>query len=78
MYLGRKRKRVDDENETSPDNLGQEVFNMADALLKSQQDLIEQQVRTIEALTDTIIELRRQYEEPIKLANHRANLSDGE
>jgi hypothetical protein len=60
MYL-RKRKRVGDEG-TQPTDLGMEVFDMADALLKSQQDLIEQQVRTIEALTDTIIELRRQHE----------------
>lgn len=61
MYL-RKRKRVSDEENVPPNDLGYEVFNMADALLKSQQDLIEQQVRTIEALTDTIIELRRQHE----------------
>jgi hypothetical protein len=46
-----------------------EVFDMADALLKSQQDLIEQQVRTIEALTDTIIELRSKDEHITKLAN---------
>jgi len=62
MYL-RKRKRVSEEG-TQPTDLGVEVFDMADALLKSQQDLIEQQVRTIEALTDTIIELRRQHERP--------------
>jgi hypothetical protein len=61
MYL-RKRKRVSDEENVPPNDLGYEVFNMADALLKSQQDLIEQQVRTIEALTDTIIELRSQHE----------------
>ena len=58
MYL-RKRKRASEEENVPPNDLGMEVFDMADALLKSQQDLIEQQVRTIEALTDTIIELRR-------------------
>mgnify|MGYP006272866227 FL=1 len=49
MYVERKRKRT-----VEPNELGMEVFGMADALLKSQQDLIEQQLCTIEEQNDAI------------------------
>lgn len=49
MYVERKRKRT-----VEPNDLGMEVYGMADALLKSQQDLIEQQLCTIEEQNDAI------------------------
>ena len=57
MYVERKRKRT-----VEPNELGVEWFNMADALLKSQQDLIEQQLCTIEELNDAIKYWRKETE----------------
>ena len=64
MYVERKRKRT-----VEPNELGMEVFGMADALLKSQQDLIEQQLCTIEELNDTIKRLKEMlYAPPIDVS----------
>ena len=64
MYVERKRKRT-----VEPNELGMEVFSMADALLKSQQDLIEQQLCTIEELNDTIKRLKEMlYAPPIDVS----------
>ena len=64
MYVERKRKRT-----VEPNELGMEVFGMADALLKSQQDLIEQQLCTIEELNDTVKRLKEMlYAPPIDVS----------